>query len=312
MESIIIPEKEIPSRREFIAKQESQHVRHATDFRDKVIERLNQGVEQFGDRLPWGLTAKYFRLRHSEITAWGGYNGAGKSLLIGQIMCWLMQHSGVLIASMEMKPEAIIERMVRQATNTDTPTDSYVDKWLEITHGRFYIYDILGTAKVSRILDAIYWASNEYGVKHVVIDSLATCGIASDDHNGQKKFVDDLASVAKICNIHVHLVVHCRKPMNEDVRPGKYDIKGASDISDMVDNVVIVYRNKKKERTPESNWEKENVKDHDCALYVEKQRYGEWEGGFYLWFHPKSMQYTPDSRNIPMNWFKQNDKYNQT
>ncbi len=59
-------------------------------------------------------------------------------------------------------------------------------------------------------------------------------------------------------------------------------------------------------------WEKENVKDHDCALYVEKQRYGEWEGGFYLWFHPKSMQYTPDSRNIPMNWFKQNDKYNQT
>ena len=280
-----IRDSEIPELKDFLANQESQHIEPVQNFRDALIERLIQGVSVFGDPLPWSKTESKFRMRPSEVTIWAGINGHGKSQVLGQVMCWLARDTKVMVASFEMKPEATLERMVRQATKTDMPTISVVDSWLSAVSENLFLYTVVGTAQQDRLLAAVHYAATVKGIKHIMIDSLAMCGIQTDDYNKQKSFMNELSACSKQYNIHIHLVHHVSKGTSE------------FELVDLVDNLVIVHRNKRKEESQEPDSE-----EHDCLLKIAKQRHGEWEGSFLLWFHPKSMQYTPDSRNIPMHW----------
>jgi twinkle protein len=79
------------------------------------------------------------------------------------------------------------------------------------------------------------------------------------------------------------MVHHVRKGESEMSAPGKFDIKGAGAITDMVDNVFIVWRNKKAER--------EGKGEPTCIVACEKQRNGEYEGKFGFWFDLDSQQY---------------------
>lgn len=292
-----ITDEEIPDLETFLGKQESQHIEPVQNFRAKLIERLTYGHSVFGDALPWSKTETKFRMREGEVTIWAGINGHGKSQVLGQVMCWLAHYTKVMVASLEMKPEATLERMVRQATRTDQPTISIVDAWLNAVQDTMFLYSIVGTAKTDRLLAAIHYAATVKGIKHIMIDSLAMCGINTEDYNGQKKFMNELSACAKRYNIHIHLVHHVSKGASEFDVPDKFRVKGAGELVDLVDNLIIVHRNKRNEQA-----ENPNSEEHDCLLKIDKQRHGEWEGSFLLWFNPKSMQYTPDSRNIPMPW----------
>ena len=93
-----------------------QKVQSPAVFTDKVIERIKGNMALVGDCLPWTKTWDKFRFREGELTIWAGVNGNGKSLVMG--MAALFFTTPVVIASMEMLPEATIARMVRQATGT--------------------------------------------------------------------------------------------------------------------------------------------------------------------------------------------------
>ena len=116
-----------------------------------------------------------------------------------------------------------------------------------------------------------------------------------------QKFIDRLMWVAKTHGGHIHLVHHIRKGENEDIVPNKFDVKGAGEITDMVDNVCIVWKNKKKQRMIENG---ETVTDDTpCGIInVEKQRHGEWEGKIKLWFDQPSGQFKGSSSGR-IEWF---------
>jgi len=282
----------------FVGKQESQFIVSAKDFTDGVIERFN-GVQNFGDCLPWSKTHGKVRLRPSEVSVWVGINGHGKSQILGQICAWGVKKNKWLIASLEMKPEATMHRMVRQIAGCEDVAEEYVKKVMNYTDGRLWIYDQLDTVKSERILGMIHYAAQELGIEHVIIDSLMKCGIGSDDYNNQKDFIDRLCWAAKSENIHIHLVAHVRKGVDEGNRPGKFDVKGCSEITDLVDNVFVVHRNKNKEKKQDLGEAVDN-NEPDCTLTVAKQRHGEWEGVFLFWYHKRSMQYIPDTGNMAM------------
>ncbi len=268
----------------------AQHVRPMGDFLDDAIERLHNGVAITGDAMPWDKTQDKFRFRHSEMTIWSGVNGNGKSLVMGQCALWLATHTGVCIASMEMTPESTVARMLRQASGSDTPTREFGEAVINLLDGKMFIYDQVGSVSRDAILGAIHYAAKDCNVKHFMIDSLVKCGIGTDDFNGQKNFVDKLANVAKEHSIHVHLVVHIRKGESETAMPDKFDIKGAGEITDLADNVLIIARNMKKEKL------KREKKDFDEGepdgfIRVAKQRHGEWEGLWGFWWHDKSQQW---------------------
>jgi twinkle protein len=152
------------------------------------------------------------------------------------------------IASMEMQPEKTLGRMVQQHIGTSTPTEKAIRDALSEMNANIWLFDLQGTAKRERLLDVFQYAFTRYGVRQFVVDSLAKVGMGEDDYNGQKGFVDALGDFAKKTGCHVHLVAHARKGADEYAAPGKMDVKGTGALTDMVDNVMCVFRNKAKER----------------------------------------------------------------
>ncbi len=75
---------------------------------------------------------------------------------------------------------------------------------------------------------------------------------------------------------------------------------GASALTNLVDNVVLVHRNKAKENKSEE--ERDEKKEPDARLVIAKQRHGEWEGRISLWFDKSSNQYLPWS-GANKEWF---------
>lgn len=265
---------------------------------DRLVDLAKHGRQIHGDKLPWSKTHNTFRLRGGELTIWAGVNGHRKSMAVGQIMLWLAQETRVCIASLEMKPEQTLWRMCCQAAGC-SPGAGFAKTFAEWTEDRICIYDQLDTVETLRIFGLVHYAAKELGCTHVVIDSLMKCGIAEEDYAGEKRFVDRLQWIAKSLNIHIHLICHMRKGMSEDRVPNKFDVKGTGGITDLADNVVIVWKDKRKEQAKKkqqaggvlSQEESEALSRPDQKIIVEKQRHGDWEGGFLFWFDDASLQF---------------------
>lgn len=273
---------------------ESQYLEPTSTFEEQLADRFQNGVRIIGEKLPWRKTHDKVRLRDGEVSLWFGYNGHGKSLVLGQVLTWLPRDVKIVIASLEMKPVATLERACRQSLGGGFPTKQYVSEFIEQTDN-IWIYDQNDSVQADRILGLCHYAAQELGVKQIMIDSLMKCGISPEDYPRQKEFVDRLCWCAKSEDIHIHLVHHGRKGASEMNIPDKHDAKGAGEITDLVDNVFIVHRNKEKEikraEAKKNNQPFHEDSEPDARLKIAKQRHGEWEGMFGLWFMPDSHQY---------------------
>lgn len=295
--------------REYMTDAEPQaKVLSPEAWREDLIASTKGGTQVHGARLPWGKTHDHLRFRMGEVTLWQGINGHGKSQLLGQAtLAFAQQGEAVCNASFEMKPLSTLKRMLRQAGRNDTPSEAMANRLIDWLEGKYWLYDQQGQVKPDMMYAVIRYCAQKLKIKHIVIDSLMKCVRGEDDYNGQKDFVDMLTTLARDLGVHIHLVHHVRKGENEDKAPGKFDAKGSGAISDQVDQVLTVWRNKKKERTveriqrtPGALIDDETQKQPDAVLICDKNRHGEWEGSVQLWYDPRSLQYTSDSRCIPL------------
>ncbi len=280
------------------APADAAHVRPASEWCDGVIARLQGDKRITGAKLPWFRTHDKIRFRSGEVSIWSGVNGHGKSLIQSHASLGFMaQGEKVCIASMEMLPVATMYRMTRQSSGGVFPTEESVRDFHGWTDGRLWLYDQQGSVSTDRILALGRYVSQEIGIKHFVVDSLMKCGIGTDDYNRQKDFVDALTAMAKDTGLHIHLVAHSKKGQTEYSQPGKFDVKGASEITDQADNVLTVWRNKAKEEN-----HNEHGNEPDALLTVSKQRHGEWEGKIALWFNKASMTYLESENDYPKHY----------
>ncbi|CAJ3815062.1 DnaB-like helicase C-terminal domain-containing protein [Burkholderia pseudomallei] len=273
-------------------------VRRASEFMEDLVTHLHSPKEVApGTESPWASVGDSLRFREGEVTLWGGVNGHGKSAVLGEVMLHAISAGDrVCIASMEMRPIATMERLTRQAAATEKPAPEFIRGFGRWTDERLWLYAHVGTVERARMLAVARYCRKELGVHHVVIDSLLKCGIAPDDYAGQKAFVDALCSLARDTGVHIHLVHHIRKGERETDIPDKFDMRGAGEITDLVDNVLIVHRNKAKEallrKETISNEKREEAEQQaDTALICAKQRHHTWEGTVRLWFDAASLQF---------------------
>lgn len=293
----------------FIGRQESQEVRPAEDFASELAARLDNGTAKHGPALPWIKTHDTIRFQPGELSIWAGINGHGKSLLLGQVVLWWLKSQTALIASLEMKPVETLYRMARQMRGGMFGHE-YLDEFMTRLTGKLWIYDQLDSVEAERILGLIHYAANELKCDHIVIDSLTKCGLSRDDYAVQAKFVDKVQWAAKRHNVHVHLVCHMRKGNDENTRPGKFDIRGAAEISDLADNVLVVYRNKPKEEAKKkreaghmlTKVEEAELSRADTILRVDKNRANGAEESFGLWYHQGAMQFLGNDMPQAMTW----------
>lgn len=290
-----------------------QKVKPAGLWIQELMERIKSPVKAVQAVMPWRKTHGMVQFRPGEVTVWGGANGNGKSLVTGQIALSLCaQGEKVCIASFEMKPSKTLERMGRQFSGlnpndpafsgSDEATKELLDvyqQFKEWTDGRLWLYDQQGTVTTRQVCAVVRYCAKERGITHFFVDSLMKCVSGEDDYNGQKLFVDELTAIARDNGIHIHLVHHIRKPSDESHKPSKYDYKGSGSITDQVDNVISVWRNKAKEKKRDEGKAIED-KEPDALLICDKQRNGEWEGSIGLWFDRASMQYVGGPGDEPL------------
>lgn len=283
-------------------------LRPATSYVDEVFAYYADADVRHGETLPWRKTENTVRIRNGETTIWAGINGHGKSQVAGHVATHNMAMGGRwCVASMEFKPYKMLARMFRQATATSQPTLADRGPLIDLCSDRLWVFDVQGNARADRILEVFEYAYRRYGVTHFLIDSLAKCGFGEDAYNEQKAFVDRLSDFARNNDVQVHLVCHSRKRQDESDVPDKFDIKGTGAITDMVDNVFIVWRNKPKEKKIQEavgDWAKQQARADgpDAILSCCKQREGEWEGFIKLWFDPRTLQYLESIDDQPVRY----------
>lgn len=291
---------------EYRRETEAQtRVRPASAFLGAMIDRIGKKeAKKPVAYLPWTKTHKLLQFRGGEVTLWAGYSGHGKSAVLGEVITsMLIQAWKAAIASLEMKPEISLDRMVQQFAGLETDLEDVPTELVDVTRdvyeqfqalcdARLWFYDQQGTVDVDRIVAVVRYCFKELGIKQMVVDSLMKCVKHDDDYNGQKLIVDELTALARDYDAHVHLVHHMRKGNSELNEPDKNDVKGAGSIVDQIDNLIIVHRNKQKEIDAERG--KLVLPDTpDTLLLVRKQRNGTgWEGAIKLFFDRASKQYT--------------------
>jgi twinkle protein len=298
-------------------------VRNASLFSGDLKAKLRQKQADNPIVLPWQHYRDDFAFRPGEMTLWAGQNGSGKSLVTSQLALSLIgQGQKVTIASFEMKPVNTLQRMARQwigmnpmapefqTSEGHTQIDHLYDQFSDWISGRLWLYDQMGAVNKDLVIGMCRYSAKELGVQHIFIDNLATCVMGEDDMSGQKDFVSDVITIARDYNIHLHLIHHLRKPMNEYAIPNKYDTKGSGAIVDLVDNMFMVWRNKEKEDDMKDIGDMSAKKDDpDQLLLCRKQRnYEGSENGeptIKLFFHKDAQQYLEGAREEPMafyNW----------
>lgn len=279
-------------------------IRRASEWADAVIDRFH-GASTEDTWKPTGFAKMRgkFDFRPGELSVWAGINKHGKTTLLSNVMLNVMQAGQrVCIASMEMKPVETMAKMTRQAGGTGSPSLAFIRQFHRWTDDKLWVYDHLGRVASARMLALATWVRREMAMDHLVIDSLMKCGIGVDDLTGQKDFVDGLSTIARDTGLHVHLVCHMRKGENEKAAPDKFSVKGAGEIADMPDNVLIVWKNLRKtdeiakaereaDETTRAAALKKLREDPDAFLRVAGQRHHPWEGSFAFWFDTSSQQF---------------------
>lgn len=276
----------------YMTEAEVHAVRPASDWLQDTIDAFYAPVDTGAvPTMLWQKTRTKVAFRPGEVSLWAGINGHGKSMFLSQVeldLCY--QGERVMVASFEMKPVKQMQRMSRQAYAGRDPTHQFLCDFHQWTDGRLWMYDHVGAVEWRKLIAVMRYAVRTFGITHFVIDSLMKCVRGEDDYNAQKDFVNELCAFAQTHQVHIHLVHHVRKGESEMSAPGKFDIKGAGAITDMVDNVFIVWRNKKAERDGKG--------EPTCIVACEKQRNGEYEGKFGFWFHVDSNQYLEVAREV--------------
>jgi twinkle protein len=293
-----------------------QKVRPAGEYIQDLIDDLGTERHESKAYLPWDKSHALFQFRPGEVTLWGGVNGAGKSLVTGLAALSLCtQGERVCIASFEMKPRKTLERMTRQFSGQAAPMphemadvaviaafkDTY-EQFRDWTTKQLWLYDQQGTVETQTLLGVLRYCAKELKITHFFIDSLMKCVKGEDDYNGQKAFVDEVTAIARDYGMHIHLVHHIRKLANEEAQPDKMDVKGSGSITDQVDNLLLVWRNKKKERDKQAG-KMVSLSEPDALLICDKQRNGEWEGRLQLWYEKDSQQFVGAAGAAALNFY---------
>ena len=224
-----------------------------------------------------------------EITVVSGLNGSGKSNLLMQEMLYFgMQGYKTLLFSGEIqnyKIKNILIRMVAGFNNLQASQDGTffypknetvqkkAEEWIE---DKFVLYNNECSMKSKDIIEAIKYIVKN-GAKIIILDNLMTMDLRDldkDKYEAQSIFIKQLANLSKSLKIHIFIVMHPRKVMGF-LR--KDDISGTADLTNAVDNVLIVHRNnmdfqKRSTETFGNKLEQSGIYNYDNVIEVCKNR----------------------------------------
>ena len=254
-------------------------------FLDDVMAVLSDDGTK-GDGLPWEKCAGLFRMRPGEMTVWASGNGNGKSTILSEVMAHLaISGRRVVVFSLEMPAYKVAAKMAVQVFASRQPSRSKVEKWSESMAENLCFLDLTGDIEPADCIRLVRYCAHELGTQHMLIDNLTKIVSADNEHTEQqRRFVAQLHRTAIDTGMHVHLVAHTRKPADDEKSPpNRYEVAGSRTLVDQPDNIVMVWRNRDKERK-QSQGDLGLADKPDIVLNVDKQRHADFTGhvGFFM------------------------------
>jgi twinkle protein len=294
-------------------------LRNASFFTEEVVEHFNPNKKKLaGFTPPWPLLSIDINFGYGQTTILAGWNGSGKTTLAGHItLDAIRQGIRVCVASLEFKSPTYLGWLVRQALCRPDPTPDEIRAAVAQISDKLWAFGTYGNAKLDKIIEVWSYAHARYGCKLFLLDNLSKLNLGAGDKEGKNDRQDDaitkLTEFGVINNAHVLVLAHSRKKFNEHEEVGKLDIKGSGGTTDLADIVLLLHRNKKKERSmlDRSMFAGLPIEEQvrlqaspDAYLTCEKNRHGEIEPRMSLWFDKLSHQFTESERGSPRRYVK--------
>ncbi len=200
------------------------------------------------------LDGKIGGLYMSEVTVLSGSNSSGKSSWLNSLLLNIIEQDyKVALWSGELRADILktwIQMVAAGAPNlrqsqydegryyVPDNVGRRIDEWLD---GKFFLYNNGYGTKAEQILHDMEILLNA-GVKVFALDNLMSLDVDlfdGDKNTKQKELIMRIKDFAMNKQVHIILVAHPRKVMTF-LR--KNDISGTSDITNAVDNVLIMHR----------------------------------------------------------------------
>ena len=296
---------DVPDRIE--APDDAEILRCPSSYASDLMEHFSGDPNNKGAWLPFSGSHE-FRVRPGELSVIAGANFAGKSAIMTQIMANIIRPNNLfsdreekyLLISPEFSPRINLARIVQQIIGKMPVdiTEPEIGAALAFLGRRMMILDVVGMVEADRVANIINWASQEHGITGTIIDNLTVLrlnGRGSGDNDATSDLMARLVEVARASQTHIWLVAHTRKPASGE-KMNRYQIRGASQITDLADNVLMIDRFELKEqKLKELDFEdrEEWLKAPDTFLHISKQRHGSaWVGRISLWYDNVSMRWS--------------------
>lgn len=213
--------------------------------KEEVHGIILSGISDF-DRL-------YRGLEKTRVTALSGYAGGSKTTLLSQIMLNAMDEGNrVFCFSGELGKTDVFDWLLMQAAGRNytemTPDGAYrvkadvKSKILDWMEGKFYLYNNHYGYNFEAIENLLREQITKYKFDLVCIDNLMAMDIRDlgpNKYEAQASFMWRLHELAQEMDVHIIVVCHPKKPSG---LLSLYDVSGASEIVNAVDNIIYVYR----------------------------------------------------------------------
>lgn len=210
----------------------------------KISDVLHGRGDRSGVPLLWPDMRNKVHVRRGKLALWAGINHHGKTAMLKMLSLHLAAAGEkVCIASLEESPEETMADMTNMAIpDTDVrESDDWIDTVCGWLSGKLWLYNQTRMMDPQRILALMAYAAQEKGCTHFILDSLMRTGLAQDDYEGQRVFVNQLTNYGAQLNMGIHLVHHIVK-VDETEVPGRDSIRGGGAITDQADQVFIIWR----------------------------------------------------------------------
>jgi twinkle protein len=273
----------------YLQIEHQQSIKPASSYTQEVMDYYILGEDKTGKMLPC-VSGDKFRLRNGECTLLGGINSSGKSLVLGQLALYCMtQKSRVLSVSLEMSVRSQLVRMWRMASGVIKPDLDFGLKFNKWSHDKLFFFDKMGSMDLNTLEAGIRYAIHHFGTDLILVDSLMTIsGIRHDDYTAQTDVVCRLADIARDLECHIILVAHARKSFSVNDKIDRFSVRGAGQLTDRVDNVILLQRNYPN-----------NSEDPDVTLTISKARHWDMaECEINLWMDMASMNLLTANQSV--------------
>lgn len=205
--------------------------------------------------------------RPGELTIFTGPTGSGKTTVLSQMsLDYCFQGVKTLWGSFEIKHTRLARIMIQQVaaqslfhneeneTSVDSPeskssiNEDVMNQAQKILQSSpIYFMDYFGSTPLESILETMNEAVENHQIQHIVLDNLQFMlsgqhsGGAFDKFDLTDRTVSALRSFATNRNVHITLVIHPRKEM-DDTPLGLASVSGTAKATQEADNVIILQK----------------------------------------------------------------------